>query len=421
MKKYKYIGVNKKGEKVTGTLEAVSNDEVAGILLETGVSPIKINEQMEFLTFLQPSIYNQGVPTKEKVIFLREFATMISAGLALDDSLDVASAQTSHKIFKSILEEATREIRAGSSLAGAFGKFPKVFTPIEVNLIKAGEVSGKIDIILSRLADDVEKQTILQGKVKGALTYPVLVLGIAFVVVVIIIIKLVPAMLALYEGFGSSTLPGPTELLVQVSNLFTNYGIELIIVAGAIYLITKYYTATPNGGLVVDTNLLRLPIVGELISKYQLVTFIKTYSMLLTSGIPVINSLNLVGESLGNKRYAKIIKETSKDVEKGVSLADALGRYPQVPAILWRSIQVGEETGKTEEILDKIGKYFEQEVDDKVTNLTRLLEPMLLVVLGSIVGFIAVAIYLPIYNFSSVINNSGLLLPFIRLITTFHL
>ncbi len=404
MKKFKYTAVNKKGETILGELEAKTPEDVASILLESGISPVKIIEKVNIFDSLQPSINKQRIPSKEKVIFLREFSTMISAGLPLDDALEVSAAQTTQKTFKSILNDITKDIRSGSSLATAIGKFPKIFSQIEINLVKAGEVSGKMDTILNRLADDVEKQSVLRGKVRGALSYPFFVLAIAVVVVATITIKLVPAMQSLYAGFGSTTLPLPTEILIGVSYAFTNFYFFIILAVLLIYIAVRYYISTPEGRLVVDSGILRLPIIGELISKYEVVTLIKTYAMLLSSGIPVITSLNLVGESIGNQLYAKAIKECSKEVEKGISLATCLAKYEFIPSILWRSIAIGEETGKTEEILNKIGAYFEEQVNDKINNLTRLLEPIMLVVLGSIVGFIAIAIYLPIYNFSSIVH-----------------
>lgn len=404
MKKYNYIAINKKGEKITGDTEAKSDEEVAGILIESGLSPVKITEKVELLAVLDNSLNAKGVALKEKVVFLREFSTMISAGLAIDDALEVSIAQTSNKTFKKVLTEITKDVRSGSSLATSLQKYPKVFQNIEVSLIKAGEVSGKLDTILLRLADDVEKQEELKGRVRGALSYPIFVLVIAGVVVGLITIRLVPAMQALYSGFGANTLPLPTEILVAISNALTNYYIFIILFAVILFIMYKYYVSRPEGRLVVDKFSLSFPVLGDLLLKFQLVMFIKTYAMLLASGIPVINALNLVSDALSNSLFSTSIKEVSKDVEKGVSLAAALQKHTFIPSILWRSIAVGEETGKTEDILNKIGVYYENDVNNKVNNLTRLLEPILLVVLGSIVGFIAVAIYLPIYNFSSVVH-----------------
>lgn len=404
MKNFNYVAVNKKGEKVVGVLEANSKDEIASILIDSGVTPLKISEKVQVGNILNISLTGNSIGIKDKVLFLREFSTMISAGLALDDSLEVSISQTENKLFKSVLDGITKDIRSGSSLADAFQKYPNIFKPIEVSLIRAGEVSGKLDTILLRLAEDVEKSAQLNAKVRGALSYPFFVILIAGAVVSLIVVKLVPAMSSLYASFGAKTLPLPTQILVWLSDFMISYWWLVTFLLIVLYFGYKYYTAREDGRIVKDSLILKLPVVGDLVGKYQVVTFIKTYSMLLASGIPVINSLNLVGESLSNRLYAKAVQGAAKDLEKGISLAAALSKYEVIPSILWRTIAIGEETGKTEEILNKVGKYFEEEVNDKVNNLTRLLEPVLLVVLGGAVAFIAVAIYLPIYNFSSVVH-----------------
>lgn len=405
MATYKYTAVNRKGETLTGVMDGRSPEDVASILLESSLSPIKISEKFDFLdNFTQVPIAKQKIPLKEKVNFFREFSTMIEAGLPLDQALDISHSQTSNKGFQNVLNQIKVDVRGGSSLGDAFSKYPKIFQLIEVNLIKAGEASGKLDEVLNRLADDVQNSQSLQSKIRGAFVYPAFVLVVAAVVVIVIVTKLVPSMQSLYEGFGIKSLPGPTEFLVVVSNILTNYYIVIAIVLIILVATFTYYVKTPDGKAVWDTLILKLPIFGDLLSKYQLVKFIKTYILLISAGIPVINALNLVANSMSNALFVKAIKDSAEKVEKGISLAVALSAYDVVPSILWKTLQIGEETGKTEQILTKIGKYYEDEVNDKVNNLTRLIEPVLLVVLGGIVGFIAIAIYLPIYNFATFIG-----------------
>ncbi len=401
---YNYKGKNKKGESVSGVIEARDEQAVADELIEKGIIPIKIRKQQEFIHVLDNLFNSKPVSIKEKVIFYREFSTMISAGLPIDDSIEVVLNQSTDQNFKHLLTDILKLIKTGSNLSDALSKYPKVFTSVEINLIRASEASGKLETVIARLADDVEQSSILQGKIKGALSYPIFVIVIAIAVVGLITIKLVPSMQSLYSGFGATSLPLPTEILVAISNFIQQFYYIVIIVFVIAYLIFRYYISTPDGKYVIDKLVLSIPIFGELLKKYQIVKFIKTYNMLIGAGLPIINALDLVSSSLGNEVYKGVIKDCVPQIEKGVTFARALGKSNSIPPILSRSIAVGEETGKTEQILDKIGSYYEYQVNDAVNNLTRLIEPILLVVLGGIVAFIAVSIYLPIYNFSNVIH-----------------
>ena len=401
MKFFKYIAVNQEGKKIEGEIEAIDKNAAAALLIESGLSVLSIVEKVDFTSILSFSI-GSPVKSKDKVLFYRQFSTMVSAGIALDDALDIARTQCESKAFKEILNSIIKSIRAGASLGDSLAKYPKIFSNIELNLIKAGEISGDLDRILTRLADDLQNQEVLKGKVSGALMYPFFVIIVAVAVVGLIMVKLVPSMEALYLGFGATTLPLPTQILVNMSNFFAAYWIEIILAIAGLFIATKLYIKRPEGKKALDIAMMKFPIIGSLMQQFLVVSFIKTYSMLLSAGIPIITALDLTGKSLNNKLYEEALAGASKDLEKGVSLAVALSKHPFIPSILWRTIAIGEQTGKTDEIMTKVGGFYEQQVNDKVNNLTRLLEPLLLVTLGGAVGFIAVAIYLPIYSFANI-------------------
>lgn len=400
MKKFKYTVLDSKGEEKTGIMEVENRADVAASLQGKGYTILHIDEVG---VGLDMKINIGGVPLKEKVIFMRQLATMLSSGLALTQSIEILAAQAKNEMFREMLLKVLKDVESGSALSEALAKQKGVFSDMQLSMIRAGEESGNMIEIITRLADDMEKQAAFKSKVRGAMIYPIIITVVIIVVLVLLMIFMIPAMTSLFEGFDAE-LPLLTRIVVGMSD-FTRQFWWIILGVVIISLIGfRYYRASPSGREVTDGIILKMPVFGTFASKVQIALFARTMQMLLRSGIPILSALTIVEDALSNVHFKNGVKEARLAVEKGSSLAVPIAKNEVFPILLSRMIGVGEETGKLDEVLGKVADYYERDVDQMADNLTKMMEPIILVFMGGMIGFIAIAVYLPMFSLGDVIQ-----------------
>ena len=343
------------------------------------------------------------IKEKDVVVFTRQFATMIEAGLPLVQCLDILSRQADNKLFGETVAKVKHSVESGESFADALRKHPKVFDNFYANMVEAGEAGGILDTILNRLAGYMEKARALKGKVKSAMVYPTAIVGIAILVVVFLMTFVIPVFAEMFEGFGG-VLPAPTRLVMTLSAMTKKYIIYAIpLCATAVFLFVRFYR-TDRGRLLVDSIVLKAPVFGPLIQKVAVAKFTRTLGTLISSGVPIIDGLNITARTAGNKVVENSVLSVISSVKEGQSLAEPLGKEPIFPPMVVQMIQVGESSGALDSMLDKIADFYDEEVDNAVEALTSLLEPALMVFLGVTIGFIVVAMYLPIFKMAGTIE-----------------
>ncbi len=390
MPTYSWEGKNRAGRVVKGTMQANSKEAVYSQLSAQLINPIKVVETKEKKS-------KGGIPTKDKVVFTRQFSTMIDAGLPLVQSLDILSSQQPNKVFKEVLLQVKSDVEQGSTLADALKKHPKVFDDLYVSLVAAGEMGGMLDQILNRLASYMEKSEKLVKRVKGAMTYPIVVIGIAVVVVAVILIFVIPVFQKMFADFGGE-LPAPTQFVINLSNALKKYGIFMVMgIFGLITMIKKYYN-TKGGRLKIDALLLRAPVVSDLIRKSAVARFTRTLGTMISSGVQILDGLEIVAKTAGNKVIENAIMEARISISQGKTVAEPIGQSGVFPPMVVQMIAVGEATGAMDNMLNKIADFYEEEVDAAVDALTAMIEPLLMVFLGTALGGLIISMYLPIFK-----------------------
>lgn len=398
MKKFDYKAKTLDGKKVVGTVEAADKKEAVKVLKEKELVIFFIREKGKsgLKTFFSSL---QKASLKEVTDFTRQLSTMVSSGLSLTDSLVILRDQAK-PVMRKVLNDVVKEVEGGSSLHDALAKHPKVFSEIFLAIIKSGEASGSIDKVLIRLAESLEKQLEFRSKVKGAMMYPVIIVIGMIIVIFIMMIYVIPGLTSMYEEFNAD-LPITTKILIASSNFMRQFWYLIIIsVMGSIYGFGKW-RETSQGQKIIDSFLLKLPILGELSTKLSLTEISRTLSMLLSAGVTIISALDIVAGGATNVIYKISIKKISKAVEKGISLASAFEQFAEYPPLFIQMIAIGEETGKVDEALLRLSKQFEMEAESTVKSLTTAIEPLMMVVLGVGVGFIIISIITPIYSLTS--------------------
>jgi type IV pilus assembly protein PilC len=403
LKKYKYSARNKEGAIIKGSLEARERESVVETLQGKGLIVVNVEEDVGFNFQRLNEINIGGVPLKDKVVFMRQLSTMISAGLPLSQALEILESQASNPQFKKVLSEVSADVQGGMALNAAFRKNGDVFDDITVSLIAAGEESGHLEEVLQRLAIEMEEKKKLQEKIKSAFTYPAVIVVVIVIVVAIMLFVLVPAMEQIYSEFGSE-LPWVTRVLVTASNWLISYWWILLIGILTAGILIKYYIDTPQGRKFKDKVVLKLPIFGNLITKIQIAQFTRVLALLLKSGLSIVEALRLTANSLSNTLYKEAIMESKEEVEKGTPLATPVARSEIFPLIVSQMIAVGEESGQIDMILEKMSEYYNSEVEVITSNLTTLLEPVILIVMGVVIGFIALGVYMPMFSLVEVIG-----------------
>lgn len=399
MKRFTYKAKDKSGELVKGEVEASSEQSAAKLLQQKGLVVIEIKPARSGIAGIVASFRNR-VGDDDVANFTRQLSTMVNAGLPIIDALAILRQQ-SQGAMKKVISQILADVEGGESMSAALSRHPKVFSPTYIALIKSGEVGGVVDEVLARLADNLEKQQEFKGKVKGALIYPAIIIVGMFIVGLIMMIFVIPRLTTLYDEFDAE-LPTPTRILIGLSGLIVRFWpIVLLLIIGAIYGFSAY-RRTENGRKKTDEFLFKIPIIGELQRQVILTEMTRTLSLMVGSGVSILESLTITAGVVGNVIISDALKDVADQVEKGFPIAYAFAKHPEAfPFILSQMVAVGEETGKMDEVLSKISHVFEVESDQKVKALTSAVEPLVMVLLGLGVGFLVIAIILPIYNLTS--------------------
>jgi len=388
---------------VTGQMEASTPQALAAQLREQRIMATSVREKPEPLRLKIPG-FGGKVKDKELTVFTRQIATMIDAGLPLVQSLEVLASQQPNKQFKRILTKIREDVEGGSTFAASIKRHPAVFTSLYMSMVEAGEAGGFLDTVLNRLAGYIEKSMTLRRKVKGAMIYPASIITVAVAVVIFLLIFVIPTFKTLFEGFGTA-LPLPTRIVLELSRLVKTHLLAgLGTLVGAVFGVRFYYR-TEKGKKVIDSLLLRLPVIGQLIRKVSVAKFTRTLGTLVSSGVPILDGLNITARVAGNKVVEEAILETRSSIAEGKTIADPLGASGIFPPMVVQMISVGEQTGALDSMLAKIADFYDAEVDQAVANLTTLLEPIMIVFLGVVVGGVIIAMYLPIFKLVTVIGR----------------
>ncbi len=395
---FKYSATDLNGKRKEGTVDARSQDLAVSLLKNQGLFVINLAEQRNSLT---DYILNfKGVSESEIVTFTRQFSTMVSAGLPLSRALDVLAEQTTSANFKKVIYEVLRDVEGGSPLSTALGRFPQHFSTTYQALVRAGESSGKLDEILKRLAVAMEADRELKGKFKSAMVYPIIVMIAMVGVLVIMMVFVIPKLAGMYESMNVE-LPMITKVMISVSSFVSKYILLLLAAGVGAFLFLKSFFGGPLGREVKSRISFALPVFGRINKLRDITQFTRTLSLLIGSAIPIVEALKIVAEVVQSTYYKAGALEAAKVVEKGSSLSDYFKHNKIFPPLVGQMVSVGEETGQLDEVLDKVSGYFNSEVDNSVEGLSAALEPVILVVLGAMVGLLIVSIITPIYKITS--------------------
>ena len=396
---FSYTAKDAEGKTKSGFIEAASTDQAAEILRGRRLVPTEIKEKrISPLTLLLRRV--RGISEEEKTVFTRQLATMVAAGLPLARSLELLVNQAPNPRFQEILSSSLRDVQAGVSLSSSLEKHEGVFSRVYLSLIRAGEASGALDTILLRLAENQEKRREFIGRTKGALIYPAIVVVGMGGVFVMMMVFVIPKLMDMYKDLGAD-LPLPTRIMIGISGLFTNFWWALILLAAGFAFGFWRFSQTKQGRYFLARIILRLPIVGPISSQSQLTEMTRTLSLLIASGVPILTALDISKGAVSNVLYLEALERASVSVEKGAPLSASLKNDPIFPPSMGQMVEVGEETGKVDEVLAKISKFFESEVDQSVRNLSTALEPIIMVLLGVMVGFLILSVIMPIYSLTS--------------------
>ncbi len=397
MPAYVWKGKTREGKTISGERVADSKDAVMALLRREQILVSSVKEKGKEMAL--PKL-GGGVPAKELAIFTRQFSVMIDAGLPLVQCLEILGSQQENKTFAKILQQTRMDVEGGATLADAMRKHPKAFDDLFVNMIAAGEAGGILDTILKRLATYIEKAVKLKAQVKGALVYPVAVLVIAALVIAVILWKVIPTFAAMFEGLDAQ-LPLPTRIVITISNWFVRLLPFLVLFIVAFVFAFRRYYATHSGRRVIDRLILKLPVIGVLMQKIAVARFCRTLATLVSSGVPILDGLEITARTSGNAIIEDAIMAVRKAVESGLTIAQPLKESKVFPPMVVQMIGVGEQTGALDAMLSKIADFYEEEVDQAVANLLTLMEPVLILFLGITVGGIVISMYLPIFDLIS--------------------
>src|SRR3954468_4961032 len=395
---YNYSVRDKSGKLVSGTLDAENSAAVANRLKAMGYSPISINEANAGLKKeIKIPGFGNKVKLKDLAIFSRQFATMVNSGLTLLRALTILTEQTENKYLSSIIGEVRNDVETGNSLSGAMAKHPNVFPPLMVNMCKAGEVGGFLDSVMLQIANNYEAEVKLRGKIKAAMTYPTVVFVMAILAVTGMLIFIVPVFANLFKQLGG-TLPAPTRVLVFMSHSLKTLMPVIIVLLIVGLIVWKKVKNKDQVRNVVDPIKLKVPVFGELFRKVALARFARNLGTMMHSGVPILQSLEIVADTTGNVVLARAIRDVQDSVRQGESIAGPLKNHAVFPPMVVQMMAVGEDTGALDAMLHKISEFYDQEVEATTEALTALIEPLMIAVLGGIVGSMIICLYLPIFH-----------------------
>jgi len=395
-----YSGRTRSGQTINGEMEAATREAVVARLRSQQIVATAVRPKPREISFS----FGGSVSEKEIVVFTRQFATMIDAGLPLVQCLEILASQQDNKAFKKTLTEIRQSVEGGLTFAAALKQHPKVFSGLYANMVEAGEAGGILDTILNRLAQYMEKAMGLKKRVKSAMIYPSTIITVAVVVVIFLLIFVIPTFKAMFEGFGA-TLPLPTVIVLELSRIARQYFLVVLGVVVAAVVGLRYWYSTPAGKLTVDSLLLKAPVFGILIRKVAVAKFTRTLGTLISSGVAILDGLEITARTAGNKVVENAVMRTRASIAEGKTISDPLKASGVFPPMVVQMIAVGEQTGALDAMLGKIADFYDDEVDTAVTNLTSLLEPMLMVFLGVVIGGVVIAMYLPIFKLVTVVGR----------------
>lgn len=400
MPTFAYKAKSPDGRVIDGVVEVESEEVLAAKMKAQKMTLISATKQggLAYIFKMGPS-----VPAKEVSIFSRQFATMISAGLPVLQALNILVEQTDAKVFKNVVTRVRDDIGSGANLSDAMAKFPNVFNPLYCNMIKAGELSGSLDSILERLSGFLEKSEALKAKVKSALTYPATIAVIAVVIVIFLMVKVVPTFKVVFDSFGGK-LPPATMALLWVSEFEQKYAILQIVGIVIFVVVIGIMQRTPKGALFLDTLVLKAPVFGDLTRKSAVATFSQTMGVLLKSGVGILDALETVARASSNKVVEKALMETRAAVREGQSLTEPMKATKIFPGMVIQMVSVGEETGKLDDMLIKMSSFYEEEVEVAIEGIMGMIEPAIMSVLGILIGWILIAMFLPMFSMSSMVS-----------------
>lgn len=396
MADWKWKGKDSSGNEVSGVITADSAEAVRLQLRRQKITPTTIKKRMKDIQITIPGMAHR-ISERDIVVFTRTFSTMVDAGLPLVQCLEILSQQTENPVFSKAISDIGQSVESGSTYADALRKHPKIFDELYCNMVEAGETGGILDTILNRLAAYMEKAISLKRQVKSAMVYPTVIISVAIGVVTFLMYAVIPTFGKIFTSLGS-TLPLPTKIVITASDFVRDYLVVITIGAIALFYGIKYFAKTEKGSRVVDAFLLKLPVFGQLLRKVAVAKFTRTLGTLISSGVPILEALEITAKTAGNKVIEDAVMKTRVSISEGKTISEPLSATDVFPPMVIQMIAVGESTGALDAMLDKIADFYDEEVDISVSNLTQMLEPMLMVFLGVSVGFIVVAMYLPMFK-----------------------
>lgn len=403
---FRWQGVSPRGETLSGEMEAPTRDAVLARLRGQRIQPMpdKIRERGKgFDRELTVPGLGEKVKAEDIVIFTRQLATMIDAGLPIVQCLDILSQQTEKKKFRNLIRTLKEDVESGSTFTDALRKHAKTFEELYISMVSAGEIGGSLDTILQRLAHYMEKSIKLKRKIKGAMIYPATIISVALIVTTVLLVWVIPVFAELFGSFGKA-LPAPTQFVINLSNFTIAYFPYITGVVIAMVVGLRQFYKTEGGQLTLDKMFLEVPIFGDLIRKSSVARFTRTLSTLVSSGVPILDSLLITAKTAGNKVVERAVLATRVSISEGNTISDPLTQSKVFPPMVCQMIAVGESTGSLDAMLTKIAEFYEDEVDQIVNNLTTLMEPLVILVLGVIIGGLVISMYLPIFQLGSVIS-----------------
>ncbi len=388
------------GREIRNTVEAVTEQSAIAALLNRNLLVVEIREKIA----KKGQTKGGKVALADLVVFTRQLATMIDAGIAIVQSLQALAEQTPNKIMRDTIHDVCTRVESGESFSEALTKHPKAFNRLYVAMVSAGEKGGLLSEILARLATYLENTERLRKKVKTALMYPTVVTVVAIVITIFLLVRVIPTFKEVYSGFGAK-LPGPTQVMMDISDVVRQYLIFLILIAGAAIWGWLYYIKTKPGREFWDKQRIKLPVFGQIAHKICLARFTRTLASLVRSGVPILEVLKIVSQVVGNVVMEKAIKASAEDIERGEGISTALGKHPVFPTMVIRMLSAGEQTGNIDNMLERVANFLDEEIDTTLSGLMSLIEPLLIVFLGVVIGGMVVCMFLPIFNLANIVNG----------------
>lgn len=410
MPEYSYEALDKGGKQVKGTIDATNEDVIIEKLRDMGYYPLRVTpnkkksgQQTDILALPGLRILFHRIKTKHICTFTRQLATLIDAGLPIMRSLTILREQVESAIFKDKIKQMAEDIESGAALSDAFAKHPRQFDKLYINMVRAGEIGGVLEHVLNRIAEFLEKREALKGKVKAAMMYPLVVLVMASLIVGFILIKIIPKFQDIFQQLGAE-LPLPTMILIKASHVLIYQTWIPLLAIIFLVVVYKQINKTKNGKYFFDRFWMKFPVFGTLLRKIAITRFASTLSTLINAGVPILQALDIVRDSSGNEVISRAMEKVYQSVKDGETIHEPLSQEPVFPPLVVHMVAVGEETGAIDHMLTKVSEAYEREVDDTVNALTSLLEPILIVCLGALVGSIVIALYLPLFKLPSLVK-----------------